>query len=127
MRFMSIPVDLDRLAETLSRYRFAYLLTTGDDLRPHAVQVAPRLHQDRLRVTNPGRRSGAYARARPAVALVWPPAQDGEHSLIVDGEATVDDDVLTLVPTRAVLHRPASTESDADAGSCGSDCVEVGG
>lgn len=123
---MSIPVDLDRLAETLSGYRFAYLLTTGEDLRAHAVQVTPQLHQERLRVANPGRRSGANARARSAIALVWPPAEEGEYSLIVDGEATVDDDVLTLVPTRAILHRPATAEAETAAGACGSDCVEIG-
>lgn len=126
---MSIPVDLDRLGETLSGYRFAYLLTTAEDMRPHGVQVAPQLHDSKLLVHNPGRRSGANAQARPAVALIWPPEQDGGYSLIVDGEATVDADVLTLVPTRAVLHRPASSTADhetgAAPGSCGSDCVEL--
>jgi len=123
---MSVPVDLDRLAQTLTEYRFAYLLSTGDDLRPHAVTATPRIRDDQLYITSPGRRTSANVDARPTIALIWPPAQENGYSLIVDGEAAVHADVLTVTPTRAVLHRPAAPDSAPVAGSCESDCVELG-
>lgn len=122
---MSIPVDLDRLAEALAEYRFAYVLTTGENMRPHAVMATPRLLDGQLRVTGPGRRTSANAEARPAVAVVWPPEQDSGYSLIVDGDATVDGDTLSVVPSRAVLHRPAAPDATPAAGDCESDCVEL--
>ena len=38
---MSINPTLPQLAETLARYRFAYLVTIGDDARTHVVPVHP--------------------------------------------------------------------------------------
>jgi len=122
---MSVPVDLERLAETLTEYRFAYLLSTGDDLRPHAVLVMPRLHDGQLHVHGPGRRTSAHVDTRPAIALIWPPAHETGYSLIVDGEATVHADVLTVAPSRAVLHRSAAPDAAASPGPCESDCVEL--
>ncbi|MDQ2883924.1 MAG: hypothetical protein M3Y48_22915 [Actinomycetota bacterium] len=54
---MSIEVTLPQLAETLTRYRFAYLLTVGDDARAHVLAVTATLANDRLLVTDLGRRT----------------------------------------------------------------------
>jgi hypothetical protein len=87
-------------------------------------------------VMSAGRTSVRNAGRRPGVSLLWPPAEPGGYSLIVDGVATAEprDDGeggrVTLQPTRAVLHRAAvaagaGAGSEADAGACGSDCVPL--
>jgi hypothetical protein len=53
------------------------------------------------------------------VALLWPPNERGQFSLIVDAVATrAGDGAVHLRPTRAVLHRPAPS-------GAGSDCQTV--
>lgn len=132
---MSIPVELQNLADTISRYRFAYLLTSSGDGAPHAVAVNPDLQDGELVVGGLGRRTRANVGIRPAVALVWPPREETDYSLIVDGLAVVDGEGTRIRVTRAVLHRPApagGAEADdagnaagAAAGGCGADCVEI--
>ncbi len=125
---MSIPVALTQLAEAIERYRFAYLLTSSGDGAPHAVAVTPVLSDGALVIAAPGRRTRANAGNQPAVALVWPPSDVAGYSLIVDGRAEADGEGLRIVPTRAVLHRPApagEVSAAAAAGGCGADCVEL--
>ena len=147
---MSIAVELTSLAEALQHHDFAYLLTNRAAGAPHAVAVQPTLHGGDLVIAGLGRRTRENALARPDVALVWPPAEAGGYSLIVDGRATVMADDLRVEPTRAVLHRPAKAAPDPDAvaaqgatsarpasmantgstalaGSkaCGADCIEL--
>ena len=121
---MSIPVELTALAEALARYRYAYLMTGTGDGAPHAVAVQALLQGGELVVDGVGRRTRANAQARPAVGLVWPPAQEGDYSLIVDGEARMAGEQMRIRPTRAVLHRPAPAPV-AKAEGCRSDCVEL--
>lgn len=121
---MSIEVQRDRLAETARRYAFAYLLTVGDDRRAHVVAVSPVVDDGRVLVAEPGRRSLHNVAAGAPATLVWPPAEPGGYSLIVDGDAGAYGEVLVVAPTRAVLHRPAPPASDA-AGRCASDCLEL--
>ncbi len=126
---MSVKVDVDRLAETLRDYGFAYLLTVTDDQRTHAVAVTPSAQDGSLRFTDGlGRRTRANLEARPDVTLLWPPTDAGGYTLISDGRVTVTGDVATFVPTHAVLHRPADHPVDAGDGAtgCGNDCVPVG-
>lgn len=124
---MSIPVALPTLADTMARYGFAYLLTSTDGGgAPHAVAVTPVLRGEALVIGDLGRRSRSNIGPRPAVALVWPPKDEGDYSLIVDGQASLDGEMLTVVPTRAVLHRPAPAGTEAEPGRCGADCVELG-
>lgn len=131
---MSIQVDVTALGAQMIHYSFCYLLTAGGDGRPHAVAVQPVL-DDGVLTAEAGRRTCANAAERPAVSLVFPPASIERYSLIVDGEATVDDGVVRIVASRAVLHRPAPSPDAPDtddaagtrAGSCGSDCVELSG
>ncbi len=122
---MSIEVTLRQLAETLTRYRFAYLLTIGDDARAHVVAVNTTLANGTLRVTDLGRRTRANLAAHPSVTLVWPPASPSDYSLIVDGVGSLQDDDLTVMPTRAVLHRPAPPQITTTGDGCESDCVEL--
>ncbi|MFC4943932.1 hypothetical protein [Pseudonocardia sp. GCM10023141] len=122
---MSIEVTLPELAAMLARYRFAYLLTVGDDARAHVVAVTPVLAGGSLQVGDLGRRTRANVAVRSAVTLVWPPADPADHTLIVDGNGVLRDGSLVIAPTRAVLHRPAPAPVPAEAGACEADCVEL--
>lgn len=116
---------VQHLAETLTRYRFAYLLTVGDDTRAHVVAVTTTLANDTLLVTDLGRKTRANLAAHPLVTLVWPPVDLSDYSLIVDGVGSLRDDELAVVLTRAVLHRPARPQIPTTGGGCESDCVEL--
>lgn len=125
---MSIPVELPALQQAMARYGFAYLLTGSAQGAPHAVAVTPRLEEGLLVIDGVGRRTRENLLARPAVGLVWPPQSMAEYSLIVDGQAAMEGELLRITPSRAVLHRPAPRPGGADAsaqGACGSDCVEL--
>ena len=103
---MSVPVDLDDLEATTAEYGWAYLLTVRDDARPHVVAVSPTWVDGAL-VAAVGRGSALNATARRSITLCYPPIDTTGFSLIVDGQAAVDGDLVTLTPTAAVLHRPA--------------------
>jgi hypothetical protein len=122
---MSVKVDLEELAATMRDYRFAYLLTVTDDQRSHAVAVTPVGDGEGLRVDGLGDRTRANLSVRPAVTLLFPPVEPGGYSLIVDGTATVGGDGCSVVPSHAVLHRPADHAAGATS-DCGNDCVPVG-
>ena len=125
---MSVKVDLAALAETMADYGQAYLLTVSDDQRPHAVAVRPDLQGEALAVGHLGRRTQANLAERPEVTLLFPPSEEGGYSLIVDGRAAgLDSDRAVVVPTHAVLHRPSDHLTTPTDGSCGNDCVPVGG
>ncbi len=62
--------------------------------------------------------------------MLWPPAEPGGYSLIVDGKAELSEDPensmrdgaeCDIVPTRALLHREADSPSVAK--GCLHDCV----
>ena len=122
---MSIPVELETLAEVITRYRFAYLMTVTDKGTPHVVQVAAVMQGSELMIDYIGRRTHGNILARPTVGLVWPPLSETDYSLIVDGRAARVGDSVRITPTRAVLHRPASSPQPAETKSCGSDCMEL--
>jgi hypothetical protein len=119
---MSLKVELGELANTLEPYGFAYLVTVGDGGRAHVLAVTPVVGDGGLVVGGVGRHSQENAIERPAVTLVWPPAEPGGFSLLVDGAATVDGETITVAPTKAVLHRPAPGPDGLRAGS---DCAPV--
>ena len=116
---MSIAVELDELRARIEEFSTdAYLLTVSDDGRSHSVAVPVRWDGDELFVSG-GRTSVANARARSLVALLWPPNERGQFSLIVDADVTgADEGAVRLRPTRAVLHRPAPS-------GAGSDCQTI--
>jgi len=122
---VSVPVSLDRLRAEVDAFGpSAYALTTGADGRPHAVLAAVAWSGDRLALPA-GERTAANAGERPHVALLWPPAEAGGYSLIVDGDAEVDGGHLLVVPTKAVLHRPAALGAEPTHAGCGSDCLPL--
>jgi hypothetical protein len=117
---MSVPVALTELSQAVARYgSVAYLLTVGDDQRAHAVSVALEWVGDTLRAPA-GLRTRHNAVVRPNVSVLWPPTEAGGYSLIIDADASVDDDAVVLTPRKGVLHRSAAADT-----ACGSDCVPV--
>lgn len=109
---VSIAVPIPELFEQVDRWGWCYLLSVSDDGRPHLLALRPDVvGQDvgrRLRFDAGGGRAGRNAAARPAVTLVFPPAEHADgFSLVVDGDATVDGEHVDVRPTWAVLHRPA--------------------
>jgi hypothetical protein len=121
---MSVKVDLDQLAEALADFTFAYLITVGDDHRAHTVAVDPVLIDGVLDVGAVGRRTRGNAESHPDVTVLWPPREPGGYTLIVDGAAGLTEAGLRVVPTGAVLHRPA-TPGASTASGCGDDCVSI--
>ena len=115
---MSIAVELDELRARIGEFPTdPYLLTVGDDGRSHSVAVAVRWDGDFL-VVPAGRTTSSNAQARRLVALLWPPAERGGYTLIVDATSSrCDGGELWLEPTRAVLHRRAP--------GGGNDCTPV--
>ncbi len=125
---MSKNVALDDLRSASARFGVhPYLLTQGNDGRPHAVAVSIEWQEDRI-VSSAGTQSAANAAARPLLSLLWPPCEAGGYSLIVDGEGQVigsgTDAQVLITPTRGVLHRPGPSP-EAAARGCKSDCVPL--
>lgn len=125
-------VDLQRLAEALPGFPFAYLITVDDSYRVHTVTVEPALTGALLDIGLIGGRTRSNLATRRDVTLLWPPSEPGGYSLIVDGCAEISEvsEVsepgtetarLHVKPTRALLHREADSPSAAK--GCLHDCV----
>ncbi len=119
-------VDLQALANALPDYPYAYLITVDDEYRAHTVTVEPQLREATLDVGLIGGRTRNNLARRADVTLLWPPTEPGGYSLIVDGtaevaEAGAETARLTVVPTRALLHRDADSPDAAK--GCLHDCV----
>ena len=120
-------VDFDRLADALTGFHAAYLVTVDDDYTVHTVDVEPELNGRSIEVGPVGGRTRRNIEKRSAVTLLWPPSETGGYSLIVDGTSQLaditdsDDDIaaLRVTPTRALLHR----KGDPAAGGFRHDCV----
>ncbi len=123
---MSVKVDLDQLAESLADFTFAYLVTVGDDFHAHTVAVEPVLADGVFDVGPVGGSTHRNATAHRDVTLVWPPAERGGYTLIVDGKSqpTEPDSALQIVPDRAVLHRKAA-QGVATKPGCKDDCLPL--
>jgi hypothetical protein len=102
-------ISIERLQAAIEGYgRIAYLLTVGGDGQPHCTAVMTTWMGEAL-VAAPGRKSLTNATARPRVTLLWPPPTWGEHSLILDAEATVcpgpdREPFIEFRPVRVVRH-----------------------
>jgi hypothetical protein len=121
---MSVRVDLEQLAGALADFTFAYLITVGDDYRAHTVAVEPLLCDGVIGVGAIGASTRRNVVAHADVTLVWPPREAGGYTLIVDGRGEPTEDALNVVPTRAVLHRPAAPGVATRPG-CLHDCVPL--
>ena len=94
-----------------------YLVTVGEDGRPHCVSVSITWTGDVI-ATGVGNTTFTNAVTRPLVTLVWPPSEPGGLSLIVDATAAAADGAerhLRLSPTGAVLHRTVTVSGPAAA------------
>jgi len=125
---MTIPVDLGELeAAARERGPAAYILTVNDRGTPHVVHAEVTITSEGL-VVQVGERTALHARHRPNVSLLYPCRSAADYSLIVDAVASVvatpGGSRLLLMPTRAVLHRPAPVPETA-LSSCGADCVPL--
>lgn len=125
---MSEALPIDQLRAESARFgTHPYLLTQGENGRPHAVAVSIEWQGDRI-LTSSGTRSTANVAARPLVSMLWPPVEAGGYSLIVDGDGCVigsgSDARISVSPTRGVLHRPG-VSADSAARGCGSDCIPL--
>ena len=127
-RVMSVQVDLDKLAEVLADFTFAYLITVSDDHRAHTVAVDPVLAGGIFDVGPVGRTTFRNLADRDGVTLLWPPRASRGYTLIVDGRGLIsgDDAPLQIVPSHAVLHRK-STPGTATKPGCKDDCVPLDG
>jgi hypothetical protein len=120
---VSIAVDLQDLHERIEACGpQAFLVTVSEAGDAHVVSVVVRRDGDALAV-DAGRTSRANLAARPVATLLWPSRtlDDGEYSLIVDGDgvaAAVGDGVV-VQPTAAVLHRIAGSAG------AGPSCIRV--
>ena len=107
---MSIPVAVDDLAAAAADYGFAYVVTVGEDRRPHVVAATPNWRADGASIAV-GRSTLRNVAAGSVVTLCFPPPDPGGYSLIADGTAeaaTGDESAISFVPTNAVLHRPVT-------------------
>lgn len=125
---MSVNVPCAELrAETTRFGTTPYLLSQSDDGRPHAVAVTIAWQETDI-VSSSGTRSANNVAAHPLVSLLWPPAEPGGYSLIVDGTGQVTGEGaarrIVITPTRGVLHRPGAPAT-VTASGCGSDCVPL--
>jgi hypothetical protein len=108
---MSIEVSLDELEAEVSERGPGYLLTSkAGGGRPHVMHLHFTADGVELQASV-GRSAAANIAVEPAVTLLWTPNNDYSYSLIVDGDAKIDDgpDGATAIvtATHAVFHRPA--------------------
>jgi len=109
---VSVPVDLEALESTATVLGAeALLVTVSDAATPHVVSTLVRWRDGAIE-TGAGRRTAANIEVHPAVTLLWPAVHDGAYRLIVDGDASVAGETVTVTPTFAVLHRIAGADGD---------------
>ena len=115
-------VDFALLAEALTDYDTGYLITVGEDGRPHTVMVDLTLRDNVFHVGEVGSHTARNIGAHDTVSLLWPPREPGGYALMVDGRAESGDQ-LRVVPVKALLHRRAAPGSPAAESGCLHDCV----
>lgn len=99
---MSLPVDLDHLADAVGlRTAQPFLVTLGTE-GPKVVCTTVAVADGRLTATA-GRGTRANVAANPAVTLLWPDETD-LHALLVDGSAEADGEAVVVTPASAILH-----------------------
>jgi len=121
---MSVPVDLTALGAEIERFgAVAFLVTASPDGRPHVVSVAVTFAGGRLTMPA-GRTARRNVTDSSAATLLWSGVPGDAYCLLVDGTARLagdEDEVITVDPTSAVLHRLADAPDDLPS------CVPVDG
>jgi Pyridoxamine 5'-phosphate oxidase len=119
---VSVAVSLQELHERIEACGpRAFLVTVSEGGDAHVVSVVVRRDGDAL-AFDAGRTSRANLAAHPRATLLWPSRSfdDGEYSLIVDGDGVAaDGDGVVVHPTAAVLHRIAGSAGG------GPSCIRV--
>jgi hypothetical protein len=106
---VSVAVSLGDLPEQVLRFVLGpYLVTVGSDRTPRATSVSVSWQGEML-VAGLGTRTAANVRANRAVTLLWPALVPGQHALIVDGRAELQERpgasrCVLIRPEKAVLH-----------------------
>ncbi|MCH2622678.1 MAG: pyridoxamine 5'-phosphate oxidase family protein [Acidimicrobiales bacterium] len=122
---MSMPVTAGEVAARLEEYgTSAFLVTVGDDGSPKVVHLALVWEGNSgggsFRCTPGGGTLRNLAESGP-VTLVFPPAEPGGYSMLIDGTGRVagasdelpgTDDLVRIDFGGGVLHRPAPDASD---------------
>jgi hypothetical protein len=120
---VSIAVSLQNLHDRIEACGpRAFLVTVDENGNAHVVSVVVRRDGDAL-AFDAGQTSRANLAAHPTATLLWPSRSfdNGEYSLIVDGDGVVaaDGDGVVFRPTAAVLHRIAGSTGG------GPSCIRV--
>jgi hypothetical protein len=120
---------MDRLRTEMDRFATEpYLLTVTAERDPHCgtVRVGWDVDGERIVVDpSPSSWPGLAASGHQQVSLLWPPAEPGGYSLIVDGDAEqAGEDQLRISISKAVLHRRGAPTA-ANTSRCTSDCVPL--
>jgi len=114
---VSIAVALDELRSEIAKRGDAAFLVTTNGTNPHIVSVRVAWDGDTI-TGGAGNTTAKNVGERPVISLLWPSTFD-DYSLIVDGSASIDGDVVRIAPTRAVLHRSVAAAGD------GPGCITV--
>ena len=123
---MSISVDVAKLEAALADFGAGYLLSTAGHGRVKAVTVEPKVVDGALIITGPGGGSSRNITENGQVTVLFPPMEPRGYTLLIDGTATIEGDNARVVPSSAVLHRPAShSDGPGVPGGCGHDCEPV--
>jgi len=120
---MSIPVRLADLAQVVTDYDSAYLLSCSADGQVKAITVDPVIESGAIRVPGPSQGTAENLAVNSAVTLLYPPLERHGYTLIVDGTARESEDGFDMTAETAVLHRPAAhADGPVPADGCGADC-----
>lgn len=112
---MSHKVEPSDLAATSAPYgNTPFLVYTGESGAARINHVVVEIEEGDGRVTARcvgfGRGVAARASLGTTLSLLWPPHEEGGFSLIADGLGKVEDEVLSIEISTAVLHRPAPVD-----------------
>ncbi|MCP3939397.1 MAG: pyridoxamine 5'-phosphate oxidase family protein [Actinomycetia bacterium] len=125
---MSIKVELDKLAEEMATRTIGYLITVDSEGPPHLGQANLHWVEGRI-VAGAGKTACRHVAGGRPVSVMWPPVEEGGHTLIVDGTAEIvgegDAAEVHITPTWAILHRRSRPDSPPSATGCKDDCVPM--
>lgn len=112
---MSVRLEPDRVADYANRRPFAYVVSTASDnggIRAHVIAVVVTIDGERLDCSRVGGTTRRNIATNRNVTVVWPPISGPEkyddYTLIADGQAHIEDDLVIVVIEAAILHRPAT-------------------
>jgi hypothetical protein len=103
---MSIPVPIERLAQTRAGFGLAVLICPRAQGWAQVLVVDPVADGLELLMALPGSARTASPEDPMPVTVVWTGPTTGDHALVVDGWGMAQDDRLRVRVHHAVLHAP---------------------